>query len=92
MQTRTRNGTRLPVNARYGYKKGKDGRLEVDPEPAKVVKMIFKMAAEGTIFVTIFVTNFVTFKRNVMNKDGTKRRMKTPEKPVNTRKNALEKT
>ena len=46
------------------------------------------MAAEGTSFVTIFVT----FKRNVMNKDGTKRRMKTPEKPVNTRKNALEKT
>ena len=88
MQTRTRNGTRLPVNARYGYKKGKDGRLEVDPEAAKVVKMIFKMAAEGTIFVTIFVT----FKRNVMNKDGTKRRMKSPEKPVNTRKNALDKT
>ena len=42
--------------------------------------------------VTIFVTNFVTFKRNVMNKDGTKRRMKSPEKPVNTRKNALDKT
>ena len=41
MQTRTKNGTRLPVNARYGYKKGKDGRLEVDPEAAKVVKMIF---------------------------------------------------
>ena len=47
LQTRTRNGTRLPVNARYGYKKGKDGRLEVDPEAAKVVKMIFRMAAEG---------------------------------------------
>ena len=88
MQTRTRNSTRLPVNARYGYKKGKDGRLKVDPEAAKVVKMIFKMAAEGTSFVTIFVT----FKRNVMNKDGTKRRMKTPEKPVNTRKNVLDKT
>ena len=43
MQTRTKNGTRLPVNARYGYKKGKDGRLEVDPEAAKVVKMIFRM-------------------------------------------------
>lgn len=39
MQTRTKNGTRLPVNARYGYKKGKDGRLEVDPEAAKVVKI-----------------------------------------------------
>lgn len=52
------------------------------------MKMIFKMAAEGTSFVTIFVT----FKRNVMNKDGTKRRMKSPEKPVNTRKNALDKT
>jgi len=50
LQTRTRNGTRLPVNARYGYKKGKDGRLEVDPEAAKVVKMIFKMAVEGTRF------------------------------------------
>ena len=36
------------------------------------------------------VTIFVTFKRNVMNKDGTKRRMKSPEKPVNTR--ALKKT
>ena len=53
LQTRTRNGTRLPVNARYGYKKGKDGRLEVDPEAAKVVKMIFKMAAEGTSFADI---------------------------------------
>ena len=53
MQTRTKNGTRLPVNARYGYKKGKDGRLEVDPEAAKVVKMIFKMAAEGTSFADI---------------------------------------
>lgn len=27
-------------------KKEKDGRLEVDPEAAKVVKMIFQMAAE----------------------------------------------
>ena len=53
LQTRTRNGTRLPVNARYGYKKGKDGRLEVDPEAAKVVKMIFKMAAKGTSFADI---------------------------------------
>ena len=53
MQTRTKNGTRLPVNARYGYKKGKDGRLEVDPEAAKVVKMIFRMAAEGTSFADI---------------------------------------
>ena len=53
LQTRTRNGTRLPVNARYGYKKGKDGRLEVDPEAAKVVKMIFRMAAEGTSFADI---------------------------------------
>ena len=53
LQTRTRNGTRLPVNARYGYKKGKDGRLKVDPEAAKVVKMIFKMAAEGTSFADI---------------------------------------
>lgn len=42
--------------------------------------------------VTVFVTNFVAFKRNVMNKDGTKRRKKSPEKPVNTRKNALDKT
>ena len=53
MQTRTKNGTRLSVNARYGYKKGKDGRLEVDPEAAKVVKMIFQMAAEGTSFADI---------------------------------------
>lgn len=53
LQTRTRNGTRLPVNARYGYKKGKDGRLKVDPEAAKVVKMIFKMVAEGTSFADI---------------------------------------
>ena len=53
MQTRTKNGTRLPVNARYGYKKGKDGRLEVDPEAAKVVKMIFQMAAEGRSFADI---------------------------------------
>ena len=53
MQTRTKNGTRLPVNARYGYKKGKDGRLEVDPEATKIVKMIFQMAAEGTSFADI---------------------------------------
>ena len=53
MQTRTKNGTCLPVNARYGYKKGKDGRLEVDLEATKVVKMIFRMAAEGTSFADI---------------------------------------
>ena len=34
-------------------KNGKDGRLEVDPEAAKVVKMIFRMAAEGTSFADI---------------------------------------
>lgn len=33
--------------------KRKDGRLEVDPEAAKVVKMIFQMAAEGTSFADI---------------------------------------
>ena len=48
-----KNGTRLPVNARYGYRKGKDGRLEVDPDAAKVVKMIFQMAAEGMSFAEI---------------------------------------
>ena len=53
LQTRTRNGTRLLVNARYGYKKEKDGRLEVDSEAAKVVKMIFQRAAEGTSFADI---------------------------------------
>ena len=53
MQTRMKNGTRLPVNARYGYRKGKDGRLEVDPDAAKVVKMIFQMAAEGLRFAEI---------------------------------------
>ena len=53
MQTRMKNGTRLPVNARYGYKKGKDGRLEIDPDAAEVVKMIFQMAAEGTSFAEI---------------------------------------
>ena len=53
MQSRIKNGTRLPVNARYGYRKGKDGRLEVDPDAAKVVKMIFQMAAEGLRFAEI---------------------------------------
>ena len=53
MQTRMKNGTRLPVNARYGYRKGKDGRLEVDPDAAKVVKMIFQMAAEALSFAEI---------------------------------------
>lgn len=53
IQTRMKNGTRLPVNARYGYRKGKDGRLEVDPEAAKVVKMIFQMAADGISFADI---------------------------------------
>ena len=53
MQTRMKNGTRLPVNARYGYRKGKDGRLEIDPDSAKVVKMIFQMAAEGMSFAEI---------------------------------------
>ena len=38
LQTRTRNGTRLPVNARYGYKKGKNGRLEVDPEVLQILQ------------------------------------------------------
>lgn len=53
MHTRMKNGTRLPVNARYGYRKGKDGRLEIDPDAAKVVKMIFQMAAEGMSFAEI---------------------------------------
>jgi DNA invertase Pin-like site-specific DNA recombinase len=53
MQTRMKNGTRLPVNARYGYAKGKDGKLVVDPEAAKVVQMIFQMAAEGMSFADI---------------------------------------
>ena len=53
MQSRIKNGTRLPVNARYGYREGKDGRLEVDPDAAKVVKMIFQMAAEGLSFAEI---------------------------------------
>ena len=44
MQSRIKNGTRLPVNARYGYREGKDGRLEVDPDAAKVVKMIFQLS------------------------------------------------
>ena len=33
--------------------KGKDGRLEIDPDAAKVVKMIFQMAAEGMSFAEI---------------------------------------
>lgn len=53
MQTRMKNGTRLPVNARYGYRKGKDGRLEVDADAAEVVRMIFRMAAEGVSFAEI---------------------------------------
>ena len=48
--------------------------------------------AMAFFIVTIFVTNFVTFKRNVMNKDETQRRMKSPEKPVNTRENTLDET
>jgi DNA invertase Pin-like site-specific DNA recombinase len=53
IQTRTKNGTRLPVKARYGYMKGKDGRLEIDPEAAKVVQKIFRMAADGSSFAEI---------------------------------------
>ena len=33
--------------------RAKDGRLEVDPDAAKVVKMIFQMAAEGMSFAEI---------------------------------------
>lgn len=53
MDTRSKNGTRLPVKARYGYRKGKDGRLEKDPEAAEVVKMVFELAAEGDSFAEI---------------------------------------
>ena len=31
----------------YGYKKGKNKRLEIDPETAPIVKMIFDLAVEG---------------------------------------------
>ena len=33
--------------------RAKDGRLEIDPDSAKVVKMIFQMAAEGMSFAEI---------------------------------------
>lgn len=52
LQTRTRNGTRLPVNARYGYKKER-WKAGSRSGGCKVVKMIFKMAAEGTSFADI---------------------------------------
>ena len=29
LQEDMKSGTRLPLNARYGYRKGKDGRLEI---------------------------------------------------------------
>jgi hypothetical protein len=44
---------KIYLNARYGYAKGKDGKLVVDPEAAKVVQMIFQMDAEGMSFVDI---------------------------------------
>jgi shikimate kinase len=37
----------------YGYKKGKNKRLEIDPETAPVVKMIFDLAAQGKTAVQI---------------------------------------
>ena len=53
MKTRTQNGTRLPVKARFGYQKAKDGKLVIDPEAAEIVRDIFEMAADGESFAEI---------------------------------------
>lgn len=53
LRTRQRNGTQKPVSAKYGYKKGKDGHLVIDPEAALVVKKIFELAAQGVSFAEI---------------------------------------
>ena len=53
LRTRQRNGTQTPVRAKFGYKKGKDGKLVIDPDAAAVVRDIFKMAAEGVSFADI---------------------------------------
>lgn len=53
METRMKNGTRNPVQARFGYRKRKDGSIEIEPESAKIVKMIFEMAANGDSFAEI---------------------------------------
>lgn len=53
LRTRQRNGTQKPVSAKYGYKKGKDGHLVIDPEAALVVKKIFELAAKGVSFAEI---------------------------------------
>lgn len=53
LRTRQRNGTQAPVRAKFGYQKGKDGKLVIDPNAATVVKSIFKMAADGATFAEI---------------------------------------
>lgn len=47
LEVRTKNGTRLPTCAAYGYKKGADGKIIVDQEEAVVVKRIFSLALAG---------------------------------------------
>lgn len=37
----------------YGYRKGSDGRMEVDPEAAKMVKEIYALAAQGRTITQI---------------------------------------
>lgn len=53
LRTRQRNGTQNPVSAKFGYQKGKDGKLVIDPNAAEIVKNIFQMAAEGKSFADI---------------------------------------
>lgn len=53
LRTRQRNGTQKPVREKFGYKKGKDGKLVVDPDAALIVKNIFEMAAKGATFAEI---------------------------------------
>ena len=46
-QVRARRGESISKNCAFGYRKGSNGRLEIDEEAARIVKLIFSLASEG---------------------------------------------
>jgi len=47
LHIRMKNGEHIVAGTIYGYRKNDDGKWEPEPEPAEVVRQIFKMALDG---------------------------------------------
>jgi site-specific DNA recombinase len=70
MASRLNKGKCLSNSAPYGYRKGEDGRLEIDPEEAAWVKFIYQNYAAGMPMVDI---------RRALIKNGAKQRHRRPD-------------